>query len=236
MVKRWLIGIMAALAFGSMSAHAQSLQLPTFVTVGLGYVVVEADQVVVSLGIETTGDTAEAAQRESERLMAAIETRLRELNLAGLRLSRRRIDIRQQRTGPIRREEGGYRATSGLDVSVARETDVGAIIDVAMGLGAASVQGVSFRSSRLEQAAKEALGLAVKDATAKAEEISRATGMRVVMIRRISDAHKVEIINPSDPVLLEAGASVRPPYHVAVQRGEILVQVEVTAEFDVAME
>lgn len=236
MVTRWLIGVITVLWVSSFGVHAQTLQLPTFVTVGLGYVVVEADRVVVSLGIETTGDTAAAAQQESERIMSAIEKRLQEIELEGLEFSRRRIDIRLQRGGPVRREERAYRATSGLDVSVAREADVGAIIDAAMGLGAASVQGVSFRSSRLEEAAKEALGLAVKDAMAKADEISRATGMRVVMTRRVSDAHKVEIINPSDPVLLEAGVAVRPPYHVEVQRGQILVQVQVTAEFEVGIE
>ena len=67
------------------------------------------------------------------------------MSLEGLEFSRRRIDIRLQRGGPVRREERAYRATSGLDVSVAREADVGAIIrPAAMGLGAASVQGVSF--------------------------------------------------------------------------------------------
>ena len=55
------------------SAQAQTLQLPTFMTVGLGYVVVEADRVVVSLGVEATGETAEAAQQANERLLAAIE-------------------------------------------------------------------------------------------------------------------------------------------------------------------
>ena len=72
---------------------------------------------------------------------------------------------------------------------------------------------------------------------AKADEISRATGMRGRYDpARVSDAHKVEIINPSDPVLLEAGVAVRPPYHVEVEQGPILVQVQVTAEFKVGIE
>ena len=42
MVTRWLIGVITVLWVSSFGVHAQTLQLPTFVTVGLGYVVVEA--------------------------------------------------------------------------------------------------------------------------------------------------------------------------------------------------
>lgn len=217
------------------AAQAQTaLPLPSFVTVGVGYVVVEADQVVVSLGIEATGDSAEAAQRENERRVAAIEEAVAALSIDGLEVSRRLVDVRQQRTGIVRRDEGDYRAVSGVEVTVPSEEHIGAIIDVAVAAGNATVQAVRFHSSALEEAAKEALRRAVKDAMAKAEAMSEATGMRVVMTRRVSDAHKIEIINPSDPLLLE-GSTARPPYPVPVKRGQILVQVEVSAEFEVGI-
>lgn len=215
-------------------AQAQTVPLPSFVTVGVGYVVVEADRVVVSLGIEATGDSAVAAQQENGRRAAAIEEAVTALGIDGLEFDRRLVDVRQQRTGVVRRDEGDYRAVSGVEVTVPDEQYIGAIIDAAVAAGNATVQAVRFHSTALEEASKEALRLAVKDAMAKAEAMSEATGMRVVMTRRVSDAHKIDIINPSDPLLLEGGTA-RPPYPVPVKRGEILVQVEVSAEFEVGI-
>lgn len=211
---------------------AQTLQLPSIVTVGLGYVITKADRVVVSLSIETQDESAETATAQTTAIGETIRRELAALDLAGLEFIPGRMSIWPQRGTGSR--PSTYRASSTLGVVLSDEGDMGRVIDIAMRLGAASVQNVKFQATDLEAAAKQALTLAVEDAMAKAEVISKATDTRVVTIRRVTDANKVEVYNPSDPVLVELGEAPKTPFHLTVERGEILVQVEVTMEFDLA--
>lgn len=225
--------ILLALAGGT--GAAQQLQLPTFVTVGSGYVIVPADRVVISIGIETEGATAQAAQQANDQVMQAITEQVRATTPGELEFGARKPNVTLQRASAARGGEPSYRATSGLDVIIGDDSQIGAVIDVAIRQGAASVQGVKFQASSLEDAARQALANAVEDAIAKANIISQATGMRIVMIRRVTDANQIEIINPSDQVLIGSEGGSQYALHAGVQRGEIMVQVEVTVEFEVAL-
>jgi len=49
----------------------------------------------------------------------------------------------------------------------------------------------------------------------------------------VRDANVVQVINPTDPVLAQAGTVQHPQFGLPVQRGDIVVQVEVTMLFEV---
>lgn len=227
----WLLCLALVIGAGGVAAAQQSLQLPTVVTVGMGYVVVPADRIVVVIGLETSDESAEQAYAKSSQIVQSIREALTAAQYEGLSVRVGGVSVWQQRSTarpPV------YRATSTLHVTLANEADVGPVIDTAMRLGASSVQSVRFEASDLESARRQALTLAVQDAMAKADAIARATDMRIVTIRRVSDSDDVRIFNPSDPVLMEVNQADQTPYRIAVERGEILVQVYVTIEFEVA--
>lgn len=218
------------MASGSALAQ-QSLQLPTVVTEGVGYVVLPADHIVVTLSVETTDLRAADAYARNSEISRSIREALEAEQPEGLAITIGGISLWQQRSATL---YGSYRATSTVSIRLAHEADVGKVIDTAMQLGATAVQSVRFHASSLESAARTALTLAVEDAMAKAEAIAKATESRIVTIRRVHDTNDVRIYNPSDPVLVEGGKADPTPYQVAVERGEILVQVTVTMEFEVA--
>lgn len=235
MVSRRFAGILCSLllvlAFGAVTS-GQALHLPSVVTVGLGYVVVPTDHVVVTLNIETSSESAQEAYAQSATIAESIRAELERAELAGLETKVGRSHLWQQRSAT--RATSTYRVTSTMSVTLLDEADVGHVVDTAMRLGATSVQSVRFQVSSLDEAAREALTLAVENAMAKAEAITAATGTRIVTIRQVHDGNKVRVFNPSDPVLMEATSSPDTPNQVAVERGQVLVQVEVTMEFEVA--
>lgn len=226
-----LFALLFVVGAGAITA-AQSLQLPSIVTVGLGYVLVPADHLVVTLNIETSEESAQAAYDASSAIVEAIRQELGEADIAGLEVRSGRAHLWQQRSAT--RQSTTYRVTSTMSVTLQDEADVGYVVDTAMRLGATSVQSVRFQVGSLEEAARTALTLAVEDAMAKAETITAATGTRIVTIRQVNDSNKIQVYNPSDPVLVESPSAPDIPYPVTVERGQVLVQVEVTMEFEVA--
>lgn len=226
-----ILGVLLVLGCAGMASAQQSLQLPSVVTVGLGYVIVPTDQVVVTLGIETSSESADQAYSQSNAIIESIRAELQEANIEGLNISVGRVNMWQQRSST---RPTTYRTTSTMTVAMTHESHVGMVIDTAVRLGATSVQSVKFQASNLQEAAQNALTLAVKNAMEKAEAIVKATETRIVTIRQVTDSNKVQIYNPSDPVLVEVTRTDETPYQVPVERGQVLVQVEVTMEFEVA--
>jgi uncharacterized protein YggE len=214
-------------------AQAQSGPYSTFTTVGLGQAVIEADQIVISIGIETVSNTAEQAHIDNQSIVEAIKESLKKLGIEPMKFVYKKVNIWQQKSTLTK--EVTYKATSGLDVLFYDDTVIGKIVDKAFSLGASSIQGVKFQASDLSGAKAEALDLAVADAIGKADIISKATGMRIVGIRRVTDSNIIRITNPGDTVLVEGGYLTQSTYQKPVQRGEVLVEVEITIEFEAIM-
>ncbi len=237
MVKRsrlWLKVMLICAFVGMLSgiAAAQTIGLPTIETVGVGSVVIPADRVIVSIRIEVEDTTATAAQEKTRAAIDEIREEIKALDIGEVEFVLHGINVYQQRAS-VTRPTDTFRTTSGLDVVLRDDTHVGRIIDLALKHGAASIQNVRYHSESLADAAQKALELAVKNAMAKAETITKTTGSRIVMIRQVRDANIVQVINPTDPALAQAGTLQHPQFGLPVQRGEIGVQVEITMLFEV---
>src|SRR5690625_188888 len=88
-----LVGLFLVAGFGMQTGAQQALQLPTVVTVGLGYVVVPADHVVVTLNIESSSSSAEEAYAQSAHIAQEIRRELEEAELKGLAISIGRTNL-----------------------------------------------------------------------------------------------------------------------------------------------
>lgn len=227
-----LIAVCALVSMLSGIASAQTIGLPTIETVGVGSVVVPADRVIVSIRVETEDVTATAAQEKTRAAIEEIREEIKALDIGEVEFVLHGINVYQQRAS-VTRPTDTFRTTSGLDVVLRDDTHVGRIIDVALKHGVASIQNVRYHSESLADAAQKALELAVRNAMAKAETITKTTGSRIVMIRQVRDANIVQVINPTDPALAQAGTLQQLQFGLPVQRGEIGVQVEITLLFEV---
>lgn len=210
----------------------QSIGLPTIETVGVGYVTVPADQVIVTIRIEAEESTASSAQEKTRAAIEAIRAEIEAMDIGDVEFVTQGVNVYHNRAS-ITRPTESFRTTSGLEVVLGDDEHVGEVIDVALKHGTASIQNVRYHSESLDEAAQQALGRAVENAMTKAETISKTTGSRIVMIRQVRDANIVQVINPTDPALSQAGTVQHPQFGLPVQRGDIVVQVEVTMLFEV---
>lgn len=234
MIQRSLLATLLLALLLTIPAGASTLyESQSLVSVGLGYVILPADVAVVSLAIEHTAKESGLAQRENQRVVSQIVQTLSEEQIPGLEFAVRQASFWE--SSSLGARERTYKASSGLDIRLTDLDLPGHVIDVATAAGA-SVQGVRFELSRTGDAAKEALRLAVEDALQKAALMSRAAGMRVVMVREIQDTNAVRVINPSLSTTVGVDAASLTSLAGPIYRGQIAVQAEVTVIFDVALD
>jgi uncharacterized protein YggE len=226
-----LITLLLILCFAG-AAQAQ-LATQSAVTVGSGFVVVPADTAVISVAIENVAAESGAAHQENQRLTDQIMQALKAEQIPDLHFTVRQV-VFWENTLPGSRDKT-WKVSSGLDIHTSDLSAAGHIIDIARKNGATSVQTIRYDVSNLEQAAQDALQLAVKDAVRKAEAIAAAAGLRVIMVREVRDSNAIRVHNPSSPTATGREVTL-PPLAGPVYRGEVLVSVEVTMVFDLALD
>lgn len=201
------------------------------VTVGASATVEAApDLAVVTVAVEATADSAEAARaavaEDAERMRAA----LRESGVPDGNVSTAAFDVRPQydHRGD-ERELVGYRAVHAYRVEVAPDR-AGEVIDVAVGNGATSVSGVSFTLSdeARQELREEALTAAVENARADAETVAAATGTTLGEVRTVSTSNDGGGPGPVYETRADAGGST------TVEPGTVSVSASVTVVYELA--
>jgi uncharacterized protein YggE len=142
------------------------------------------DEAVVSLGVQTEAEDADAAMNQNATRMAAV---IRAILDAGV--PREDVATTNVSLYPSYGSDGtavtGYVAGNQVDATVRDLRDVGRLIDSAVDAGANSVNGIAFGLSDDSEGLDEALRGAVDDARDKAEVLADAAGSglgRVVSI------------------------------------------------------
>jgi uncharacterized protein len=184
----------------------------TITAAGSGRVTRVPDEAEVHLGIRLERPTATTARADGaalmERVLAAVEA-----------LGIRRGDVRTAHLalGPVYDYEGGraraigYQLTNQATVTVRPVDDVAGIVDAAIGAGATTLDGVSFRIADPADARREALTRAVADARDRAEALADAAGLRITGVVRITEGGGPDL--PPIPVLarMETGDAAATP-------------------------
>jgi uncharacterized protein len=176
---------------------------------GTGEVVVVPDQATVRLGMTRQADTAGRAQDDVNRAAQGILEAIRALRIPDEAV--RTVDLSLHpvyapgRPGEDEPRVVGYRATNVVSVRVDDVEQVGSVIDAGLRAGANRLDGIQFGLRRDEEARAEALRRAATAARAKAEELARSLGLRLVEIAEV----------------VEEGATI-PPRDVFVHRAATL--------------
>lgn len=179
----------------------------TLILNGLGEVSAAPDQVTITMGVVTQGDTAaEALAENTERLSAVFDV----LDSAG-------IDGRDRQTSglsinPIwERERGnnppppkivGYTVSNNVSVRVRDLGNLGAVLDAVVRDGANNFQGLSFGVENAQPLQDEARKAAVADALRKAELYAEAMGVELGPIRSIGES------GSAPPMMMRAEAAM----------------------------
>jgi uncharacterized protein YggE len=164
---------------------------PTIVVSGTGRVSVPPDVADVRLGVSVSAKTVRTTRAGAARSMTAVLRRLRAAGLADADMQTSGLQL--QPTYDYSADGKPPRLTgytmSNSVVAVVRDLDkLAAVIDGALGAGATSLDGVSFRIADPAPAARQARAAGMADAAAKAEELAAAAGVTIAGVAGISES------------------------------------------------
>jgi len=145
---------------------------------GNAHIHAKPDEAVVTLGVRTSADTAQAAMDQNSQAMTEVLDALRALGLGDKDLATQSIDL-SPRWDNRGQEVIGYEASNSVEVTIHDLNMVGRVIDTGVSSGANIAGGIQFRVSDENQGVEDALASAVSDAKAKADAMAAAADATV---------------------------------------------------------
>ena len=188
----------AALAQGSITVQ------------GVGSVKVDSNRAGISLGVrEVDTDITVAQSRVNEKIAAIVEA-MKSMGVADEDIITNGIGIYPNYNYDENGETiSGYTANNNIYVTVSDVDNIGAYIDAAFAVGANSLDYVDFSATGTDDAAAQALALAVDSAKEKAKIIADAAGVKlggILEIRDGSDSIYEGTVYAKDVVESDTGA------------------------------
>lgn len=220
-----LLTLAAAVAVAAPAAAQQSDDRPyeRSITVGGdGALFADNDVAQFRFGVTTRRRTAGRALRANSATMRRITGSIRR---GGVAASDIRTDVVSLDRASVRGKTH-YVARNGVEVTI-RDLDVaGRIVDAGVRAGATNVYGPAFSVSNADALYRDALGLALADARAKAERMARDAGATLGTVLRIREGSDDYDDGRRFDEALQGGSDEEAP--IAPGRSQISASVTVT--------
>jgi uncharacterized protein YggE len=200
--------------------------------VGSGKVSLVPDIATINVGAEARASTVSEAKATVDAQMAAITAALEELGVAekDIQTSHYGIHYEREPFPPAGRtgaeaagEQGAYRVSNMLRVTVRDVEQAGDVLDAVVAAGANQVYGVTFTVSDDSEWQSEARAEAVTDAQARAEELATLAGVELGDVLTIS-----EVIGGGPVPMVYAERAMGGGGGIAPGELEMSTQVQVT--------
>jgi len=204
---------------------------PTINVAGHGEVEGTPDVMTVTMGVQTTDPSAQAAlQRNNERATVLINA-LKAHGVADKDIQT--VDLEVNPTFDDHFHVTGYSASNTVTAKLRDLAKAGFVIDAAALTAGEDVrlQGVTFSIDNTSALVARARADAVRDAVAQAKQLAAAAGVTLGPIRTIDDTG-TEL--PQQPIFNASGTSGGEGAAVPLQPGSQQLSVDVTVVFDIA--
>lgn len=209
----------------------QTQKASMFDVSGEGKVVVIPDQATLSMGVQEQGYNLKTVQEQVNKTMASLTKSLKEMGIA-----EKDIKTTGYNYYPDYNNKNMYTAYANVQVVVRDLDQVSPVMDLIGTLGLDNVSGPSFGLSDelMNKTVKEARGLAIDKAKAKAEELSSLAGMRLGRIVNVTEgANRSPNYMARDAVVpMAAGGAVMEKTETPVEAGSSEVSVSVTLSYE----
>jgi uncharacterized protein YggE len=204
---------------------------PVVVVIGEGLVLAVPDRAWITIGAESRAPSPREAQQRNTELMKPVQDKLRAAGIPAEAIRTTGYDVQYEWDFVNGKRVGrGYVARNSIEIRIDAIDRVGELLEIAVGSGATSLNGIRFDMKDQAKLEREALRMAVTDAGQKAEAAAAGAGRTIERILRIDEQGGV---SPPVPVrfMREAAQTVAadatPP--IAAGQMEIRARVSVTA-------
>ena len=209
----------------------QTQKASMFDVTGEGKVVVIPDQATVNLGVQEQGYNLKQVQEEVNKKMTNLTKALKELGI-----DQKDIKTTGYNYYPDYKDQNRYTVHANVSVVVRELENVSPVMDLIGTLGLDSVSGPSFGLSDelMNKTVKEARGLAIEKAKAKAEELAGLAGMRLGRIVNVTEgANRSPNYMLRDAALPVTGGGVAMEKTITpVEAGSSEVSVSITLSYE----
>ena len=217
------------------------LTLPAFagsITIdGTGEVTAKPDMAIINSGVTTQGTTAREALDANTAAMGELIAALKASGIEARDIQTSGFSVNPDYVYSEERDENGYtrppkvngyQVVNTVTVAVRDLTDLGAILDKSVTVGANTISGVSFSVADPTELYNEARKAAFADARAKAELYATAAGSRLDELESISESQG---FNTPQPAMysMRADAAAAP---VPVEAGELSFSINVSVQWE----
>jgi uncharacterized protein YggE len=222
-----------ALAIPAMASAAEPPAQPRIVVTGEGEASVAPDMALLSLTVMREAASAREALDANNAAMTDVAEAIklfgiadRDLQTAGLQIMPR-YDYTNKPDGTQEAKLVAYQVTNTLSVRVRDLVKTGEILDKAVSLGVNQGGNITFANDDSSAVITEARKKAVAEATAKANTLADAAGVKLGRVVEISDQSY-----SAQPMPIEAKAFDRVAAAVPIQAGENSYRVQVNMIFE----
>jgi uncharacterized protein len=177
----------------------------TITVTAAGTTTIVPDVVRVSLGINASRSTVEAARAQAAKVMSAIVAAAKKLGVDGKNIQTANVSLYPQYASGSQSRIVGYTMSEEVTITVRDVDKAGSIVDAATSAGANTVDGLVFDVADPANARDAARVAAIGVARTRAEAMARAAGVSLGGVVSISD------VSVSSPVPYPAtyGAALR---------------------------
>lgn len=226
------LGLAAVVLAVPAMAAAEPIQ-PRIVVTGEGEASVAPDMALLSLSVMREAASAREALDANNAAMTAVTEAIklfgiadRDLQTAGLQIMPR-YDYTNKPDGTQEAKLVAYQVTNTLSVRVRDLVKTGEILDKAVSLGVNQGGNITFANDDPSAIITEARKKAVAEATAKANTLADAAGVKLGRVVEITDQSYA-----AQPMPIEAKAFDRVAAAVPIQAGENSYRVQVNMTFE----
>jgi uncharacterized protein YggE len=173
-----IAALLAPITSHSQDTRATFERIPQIAVAAQDEIKIAPDRATIQISVQTRAATAAAAGSQNATRTQAVLSALRALGLTNDQLSTTGYNVSPE----FRHREGrdpevlGYAVTNTVLADVRQLTQVGAVIDAALGAGANMMTSLQFYASNPEPARRTAIAGAIAKARADAEAAARAAG------------------------------------------------------------
>lgn len=217
------LGLVLLPANAALSAESLTRSVSVSAT---GMAKAQPDLAQISTGVVSEGETARAALSQNTDQMSKVVAALKQQGIdpKDIQTTDFSVHPRYQHS-----KDGappvivGYRVVNSVRITVRDITDLGAILDKVVGMGANEIGGIEFSIDKPEALQDEARRQAMAAALAKAKLYAEAAGAKVGKVLTITEDM---VTRPPRPVFARAALEAKGA-DVPIEAGEHTVQAQV---------
>jgi uncharacterized protein len=217
----------------ALPALADEAKPATLTATGEGSAFAVPDIAVVTIGVVSTGRSAQAALAANSSDMASVIATIKSAGIEDKDIGTSGFNVNP--IYPPERQQNpdepakiiGYRVSNDVRVTIRDFAKAGSVLDKVVGAGANQVNGISFELSDRAGPADQALKAAVAEATRKAALMAEAANVKLVRMVGLTTEESRPIPYGPAPLALAKAA-------VPIMAGQQQITADVTAVFEIA--